>query len=70
MRDSLRQFGSDNQTDVILEDLVDSPTVELTVNDNTIYSFIWLDAKKGPQPADEVFGFPDSVLKLRYQAVL
>jgi hypothetical protein len=48
MRASLRAFGPDNQTDVIWEDLVDSKTVELTANDNTVYSFIWLDTKKGP----------------------
>ena len=48
MRDSLRQFGPDNQTNVIWEGLVDAKTVELTANDNTIYSFIWLDARKGP----------------------
>jgi hypothetical protein len=48
MRDSLRQFGPDNQTDVIWENLVDARTVELTANDNTIYNFIWLDTKKGP----------------------
>ena len=48
MRASLKEFGPVNQTDVIWEDLVDSKTVELTANDNTIYSFIWLDTKKGP----------------------
>ncbi len=48
MRDSLRQSGPDNQTDVIWEDLVDARTVELTANDNTIYNFIWLDTHKGP----------------------
>ena len=48
MRDSLRKFGPDNQTDVIWENLVDPKTVELTANDNTVYSFIWLDTKKGP----------------------
>jgi hypothetical protein len=48
MRDSLRKFGPDNQTDVIWEDLVDARTVELTANDNTIYNFIWIDTKKGP----------------------
>ena len=48
MRASLRQFGPDNQTDVIWETLVDSKTVELTANDNTVYSFIWLDTHKGP----------------------
>jgi hypothetical protein len=48
MRDSIRQFGPDNQTDVVWEDLVDARTVELTANDNTIYNFVWLDTKKGP----------------------
>jgi hypothetical protein len=48
MRASLRQFGPDNQTDVIWENLVDSKTVELTANDNTIYNFIWIDTHKGP----------------------
>jgi len=48
MRDSLRKFGPENQTNVIWEDLVDSRTVELTANDNTIYNFIWIDTHKGP----------------------
>jgi hypothetical protein len=37
MRDSLRKFGPDNQTDVIWETLVDPKTIELTANNNTIY---------------------------------
>ena len=45
MRATLRESGPVNQTDVIWEDLVDSKTVELTANDNTIYSFIWVDTK-------------------------
>jgi hypothetical protein len=48
MRNSMRAFGPDNQTDVIWENLVDSKTVELTANDNTVYSFVWLDTSKGP----------------------
>ena len=48
MRASLRTWGPDNQTDVIWENLVDSKTVELTANDNTVYSFVWLDTRKGP----------------------
>ncbi|MBI1283467.1 MAG: DUF1214 domain-containing protein [Thiobacillus sp.] len=48
MRDSMRRFGPDNQTDVIWENLVDAKTVELTANDNTIYSFVWLDTRDGP----------------------
>lgn len=48
MRDSLLKFGPVNRTNVIWENLVDPRTVELTANDNTIYSFIWLDTKDGP----------------------
>ena len=48
MRDSMRKFGPDNQTDVIWENLVDPKTVELTANDNTIYNFIWIDTHQGP----------------------
>ncbi|MBN9023443.1 MAG: DUF1254 domain-containing protein [Rhizobiales bacterium] len=48
MRNAMREFGPDNRTDVIWENLVDSKTVELTANDNTIYSFVWLDTSKGP----------------------
>ena len=60
MRDTLKEFGPVNYTDVIWEDLVDSKTVELTANDNTIYSFIWLDTKKGPL----VLEIPPKVLGL------
>ena len=48
MRATLNEFGPENQTNVIWEDQVDSKTVELTANDNTIYNFIWLNTKKGP----------------------
>ena len=48
MRDTLLTFGPVNRTDVIWENLVDPKTVELTANDNTIYSFIWIDTKQGP----------------------
>ena len=48
MRDGLRKFGPDNQIDVIWENLTDSMTVQLTQNNNTVYSFIWLDTQKGP----------------------
>ena len=48
MRDALRKFGPDNQTNVMWEDLTDSRTIQLTPNDNTIYNWIWLDSHKGP----------------------
>jgi hypothetical protein len=60
MRDSLRKFGPDNQTDVIWENLVDPKTVELTANDNTIYNFIWTDTREGPLVAE----IPPKVLGL------
>jgi len=68
MRDSIRKFGPDNQTDVIWEHLVDSKTVELTANDNTVYSFVWLDTKKGALVLETTFtivGSPTSVLLVR-----
>jgi len=52
MRESLRKIGPVNQTNAIWENLVDSRTMELTANDNTIYSFVWLDTKKGPLVVD------------------
>src|SRR5262249_23841118 len=48
MREALRKFGPDNQTDVIFEDLADSRSVQLTPNDDTIYNWIWLDTHNGP----------------------
>ncbi|MGO4836065.1 DUF1254 domain-containing protein, partial [Rhizobiaceae sp. 2RAB30] len=52
MRESLRKFGPDNQTNVIWESLMDSKTVALTGNDNTIYNFMWVDTSKGPVVAE------------------
>ena len=52
MRDSIRKFGPDNQTNVIWENLVDPRTVELTANDNTIYNFMWIDTRQGPLVAE------------------
>lgn len=48
MRATLRGFGPENRTNVIWENLVDSKTVELTANDNTIYNFMWIDTRNGP----------------------
>ena len=62
MRESLRKFGPDNQTDVIWENLVDPKTVALTANDNTIYNFMWVDTSKGPVVAEippKVLGMVD-----------
>lgn len=64
MRNALREYGQVNTTDVIWEDLVDSKTVELTANDNTVYSFIWLDTSKGPLVVEippKVLGLIDDI---------
>lgn len=64
MRNALREYGPVNTTDVIWENLVDSKTVELTANDNTVYSFIWLDTTKGPLVVEippKVLGLIDDI---------
>jgi hypothetical protein len=47
-RDGILQMGPANTTVPIWEDLVDSRTVELTANDNTPYTWFWVDLRKGP----------------------
>ncbi|MEI7684967.1 MAG: DUF1254 domain-containing protein [Planctomycetota bacterium] len=47
-RDNILKVGPANATVPIWENLVDSRTVELTANDNTPYTWIWLDLRKGP----------------------
>ncbi|MEZ4690380.1 MAG: DUF1254 domain-containing protein [Ignavibacteria bacterium] len=54
------QYGPANSTDLIWENLVNPKTVELTANDNTVYSFVWLETKKGPL----VIEIPPKVLGL------
>jgi hypothetical protein len=47
-RRAILQMGPENATVPIWENLVDCRTVELTANDNTPYTWFWLDLKKGP----------------------
>ena len=47
-RNAIRELGPVNQTIPIFEQLVDSRSVFLTANDNTVYSWAWLDLSKGP----------------------
>jgi hypothetical protein len=47
-RRAILQMGPANKTVPIWENLVDSRTVELTANDNTPYTWFWLDLSKGP----------------------
>ena len=41
-------IGPANTTVPIWEQMVDSRTVELTANDNTPYTWMWIDLSKGP----------------------
>ncbi len=47
-RDNILTVGPANTTVPIWEDLVDPRTVELTANNNTPYTWFWLDLRKGP----------------------
>jgi hypothetical protein len=47
-RDACRTLGPVNRTVPIWEQLVDSSTVGLTFNDNTVYSWAWVNLKDGP----------------------
>jgi len=48
IRDGLRGQGVDNQTLVIFENLMDSKSLFLTPNTETVYLLGWLDLKEGP----------------------
>jgi hypothetical protein len=47
-RNAILQIGPANTTVPIWENLVDSRTVELTANDNTPYTWFWVDLHEGP----------------------
>jgi hypothetical protein len=47
-RKALRAIGPDNQTVIIFETLMDSRSLFLTANTESIYSIAWLNLKKGP----------------------
>jgi hypothetical protein len=47
-RRAILRMGPVNTTVPIWETMVDSRTVELTANDNTPYTWFWLDLSKGP----------------------
>jgi hypothetical protein len=47
-RDAILQLGPVNKTVPIWEQLVDSRTIELTANDNTPYTWFWIDLREGP----------------------
>jgi alkylhydroperoxidase family enzyme len=48
LRTGIRSFGPDNQTVIISETLLDSRSLILTGNTETIYNTTWLSTKDGP----------------------
>lgn len=47
-RTAMLSVGPVNRTVPIWEQMVDSRTIELTANDNTPYTWFWLDLRNGP----------------------
>lgn len=48
MRKGIREHGPDNTTVVLFETLMDSRSLFLTANTETVYAMAWLDLKNGP----------------------
>ena len=48
MRKGVRSFGPDNQTVIMFESLMDSRSLFLTANTESIYAIAWLNLKSGP----------------------
>ena len=62
IRDGLRGQGVDNQTLVIFQDLMDSKSLFLTPNTETVYLLGWLDLKDGPmvvETSPDILGIVD-----------
>lgn len=58
----LKSQGGDNQTVIIFEQLMDSSSLFLTGNTESIYSLMWLDLKDGPlviESPPNILGFID-----------
>lgn len=47
-KSAILSMGPANETVPIWEQLMDSRTVMLTANDNTVYSWFWVDLREGP----------------------
>jgi len=48
VREGLRSQGADNRTVLVMQTLMDSKSLFLTPNSETVYSLMWLDLKDGP----------------------
>jgi hypothetical protein len=64
MREGLQEVGCVNGTVGIFEDLMDSRTLFLTANTESIYAVTWLDLKDGPTVVESppnTLGFVDDL---------
>jgi len=52
VRSGIRTFGPDNQTMLITESLLDSRTLIMVANTETVYNMAWLNSKEGPVVID------------------
>ncbi|MFM1752741.1 MAG: hypothetical protein RL119_1703 [Actinomycetota bacterium] len=48
IRNAIRSFGPDNQTVIVFETLMDSKSLFLTANTESVYAWSWLNLKDGP----------------------
>ncbi len=48
IRNGLREFGPDNQTVILFESLMDSRSLFLTANTESVYAWNWLNLNDGP----------------------
>lgn len=60
IRNGIRSFGPDNQTVVLFESLIDSKSLFLTANTESVYAWSWLNVKDGPM----VIETPPNVLRV------
>jgi hypothetical protein len=63
-RNNILTVGPANKTVPIWENLVDSTTIELTANDNTPYTWFWVDLRDGPiviEAPPKVLGLVDDI---------
>jgi hypothetical protein len=63
-RDNILKLGPANTTIPIWETMVDSRTVELTANNNTPYTWFWVDLRDGPlvvEAPPKVLGLVDDI---------
>src|SRR5262245_49657181 len=62
MRQGLRTAGASNSAVIVMEDLLDSRTLFLTPNTESVYCTTWLDLKDGPlvvETPPNILGFVD-----------